>query len=336
MDKSKMNHNKHYTKKLSVEFKKPFCHSLLNENEERSNINNADKETLNLFKGIVKVTQKSLIDKRSPETQSNTINNNFNNIFDFTNCLYNNEEHLDDNQIYLIKIPGKGHKKIISPQATINSRDKKSEKSKSSLELSKEQNLKKSLFNNNIKKHNRLSVNYIYNHNNNSDRKKPKRGSAIGNMTHKNRNNHDFNFFFKLKEKDKIPSKTPYLDKIMSVTNKNLNYKSKTHIHPSKKSANISLIKQNSQEINKIKISKTNNKSEKEKEKSEIIQKSYDDKSEKDKDKKISEKEQDKKKSNNETIKLEKNEIIPHSEKKVKKANIIFNILNKPFVCCLK
>ena len=122
----------------------------------------------------------------------------------------------------------------------------------------------------------------------------------------------------------------------MSVTNKNLNYKSKTHIHPSKKSANISLIKQNSQEINKIKISKTNNKSEKEKEKSEIIQKSYDDKSEKDKDKNIIEKEQDKNKSINETIKLEEEEIIPHSEKKVKKANIIFNVLNKPFFCCLK
>ena len=44
-------------------------------NDKQSSI---DKETLNLFKGIVKVTQRTLKEKKTPETQSNTINNNNN------------------------------------------------------------------------------------------------------------------------------------------------------------------------------------------------------------------------------------------------------------------
>ena len=320
---------------MSLEFKNPFCHSINNEKEEKSNYTNID--TPNLYRVYIKETQNSLKEKKSPETQSNSINNNYN-IFNFTDYLYNKEEHLDDNQKHIIKI--NGNKKLlkennnISPKETFNSKNKKSEKSRSSLELSnlskkilKEQNLKKSLFNKNSNKQ------YFYN-NNNYARRKSKRGSIIGNMTHKNRHsNHDFSFFFKLKEKDKIPSKTPYLDKIWGVTNNSLNFKPKTNIFAAKK--NLTLAKQNSQEIDKSKISKINRINIKNnKEKNEKIQKLCDDKKSENKD--IIEKEQIENNGESITQKLEKIDKMKLSMEKVKKANIILNILNKPFFCCLK
>ena len=67
------------------------------------------------------------------------------------------------------------------------------------MEFSKEQNIKKTLLNKNS---NKFSLNY---NTNNLLKRKQKRRSVIGNMTHKNRNNQNFHFFFKLKEKDKIP-----------------------------------------------------------------------------------------------------------------------------------
>ena len=64
-----------------------------------------EKETLNIFKGIVKLTKRTLNEKQTPETQSNAINNNNNNIFDFTNYLYNKEEHFDKDKLYIINNP---------------------------------------------------------------------------------------------------------------------------------------------------------------------------------------------------------------------------------------
>ena len=100
MDYWSTNHNKKQDRKnLSIEYKKPIFQSENNDNEQKSKNSNINNETLNLFKGIVKVTKKSLKEKKTPETQSNTVNNN-NNIFDFANSVYNNEEHLYDDKIF--------------------------------------------------------------------------------------------------------------------------------------------------------------------------------------------------------------------------------------------
>ena len=163
-------------------------------------------------------------------------------------------------------------------------------------------------------------------------KRKPKRESIIRNMTHKNKNNQNFNFFFKLKEKEKIPSKTPYLDKIWNFSNQ-LNFKPQTNTN-TKKESGLSIMKQNSQEINPIKINNTNIKCEKEK-KDEIIKKAID-KLEKDKNSNIADTKKGEKNGGNTDKKFDKKCTIFLSEEKAKKTNIIFSILNKPFFCCLK
>ena len=317
--------NKEYNKKLSIDTPRSLnlnqSHSENNE-EESWNKSKIDNNTLNLFK--VKINNKrTLKAKKTPETKSNSINN-CNDIFDFTNFLYNREEHLDNNPLNIIKNP-KNPKKIISPTNTLDSRNKKFEKSHTSLELvnlskgiTKEKNIKKSLFK---KNKNRLSI----------INQKPKRVSVIGNMTHKNRYNNDFRFFFKLKEKDKIPSKTPYLDKIWNCTNK-LDFKSKTNIH-TKNNSGITLLKNNTQKINVNKISDTNIEYQKEKkgekEDNNLV------KSENDKKIEIKKKIVEKNEENTTKNIIQKDKVI-FSKEKIKKTNIIFNILNKPFFCCLK
>ena len=340
MDFSPVNHHnkKVYSKHLTIEYKKPLCHSEHNDNELKSKNSNMEKETLNLFKGIVKLTKRTLNEKQTPETQSNTINNNNNNVFDFTNYIYNNEEHLDKDKLCVITNPkiikSWRNEKAISPSPSLKPRKKAFDKSRSSLHLSnlsknisKEKNLKSSLFKNDS---NKLSLNYYGK--NNMTRKKPKRESIMRNMTHKNKNNQNFNFFFKLKEKEKIPSKTPYLDKIWNFSNQ-LNMKPQTNTN-TKKDSRLSIMKQNSQEINTIKISNTNIKSEKEK-KDEMIKKTMD-KLEKDKGDKNAEVKQEEKVEENEIKKTDKKNKIFLSEEKAKKTNFIFSILNKPFFCCLK
>ena len=305
MDYWSTNHNKkQYRKNQSIEYKKPIFQSENNDNEQKSKNSNINNETLNLFKGIVKVTKKSLKEKKTPETQSNTVNNN-NNIFDFANSVYNNEEHLYDDKFFIIKSPKNCNPtksdNVISLSPTLKSKNRIFDK--------------KSLFNKNYKQLSLYCNNYPV-------KAKPRRGSMMGDMTYKNRNKDNFNYFFKLKEKDKIPSKTPYLDKIWNFSNNsNLNPKANTK---SKENTKNPLQKQNSQEIKEIKLSNTNIKNEGDKKK-ELIQKR--------KDKKGNvEKKQGEKIEGYENIR-DKNIF---SEKKERKMNIIFNILNKPFFCCLK
>ena len=305
MDYWSTNHNKKQNRKnLSIEYKKPIFQSENNDNEQKSKNSNINNETLNLFKGIVKVTKKSLKAKKTPETQSNTVNNN-NNIFDFADSVYNNEEHLDDDKFFTIKSPKNNNPtksdNVISLSPTLKSKNRIFDK--------------KSLFNKNYKQLSLYCNNYPV-------KAKPRRGSMMGDMTYKNRNKDNFNYFFKLKEKDKIPSKTPYLDKIWNFSNNsNLNPKANTK---SKENTKNPLQKQNSQEIKEIKLSNTNIKNEGDKKK-ELIQKR--------KDKKGNvEKKQGEKIEGYENIR-DKNIF---SEKKERKMNIIFNILNKPFFCCLK
>ena len=298
------NNKKQCRKNLSIEYKKPIFQSENNDNEQKSKNSNINNETLNLFKGIVKVTKKSLKEKKTPETQSNTVNNN-NNIFDFANSVYNNEEHLYDDKFFTIKSPKNNNPtksdNVISLSPTLKSKNRIFDK--------------KSLFNKNYKQLSLYCNNYPV-------KAKPRRGSMMGDMTYKNRNKDNFNYFFKLKEKDKIPSKTPYLDKSWNFSNNsNLNPKANTK---SKENTKNPLQKQNSQEIKEIKLSNTNIKNEGDKKK-DLIQKQ--------KDKKGNvEKKQGEKIEGYENIR-DKNIF---SEKKERKMNIIFNILNKPFFCCLK
>ena len=87
MDYWPTNHNKKPCRKnLNIGYKKPIFHSVNNDNEQKNNNSNIGKETLNLFKGIVKVTKRSLKEKKTPETQFNIVNNN-NNILDFTHFV---------------------------------------------------------------------------------------------------------------------------------------------------------------------------------------------------------------------------------------------------------
>lgn len=313
------NHNKKsYEKNLSIEYKKPICQTQNNDNEQKSKNSNINNETLNLFKGIVKVTKKSLKEKKTPETQSNTVNNN-NNIFDFANSVYNNEEHLYDDKFFTIKSPKNCNPtksdNVISLSPTLKSKNRIFDK--------------KSLFNKNYKQLSLYCNNYPV-------KAKHRRGSMMGDMTYKNRNKDNFNYFFKLKEKDKIPSKTPYLDKIWNTANK-LNFKHKTNIH-TKQNPGVSLVKRKTQEFNMNRITKINIKSEKEKEKDDESPKKSKDKSEKDKSKDSVDKKQEEKIEENETKVIDKKDKNIFSEEKIKKTNmnIIFNILNKPFFCCLK
>ena len=144
------NHNKKpYKKNLSIEYKIPICHSENNENEQKSKNSNTNKESLYLFNGIVKVTKKSLKEKKNSE-----ILNTNNDIINFTNCLYNNEEHLDDDKSLIIKNPENNNiirnYNNITPSSTLKTKKNILDKSKSSLELSvlskdisKENNIKK-------------------------------------------------------------------------------------------------------------------------------------------------------------------------------------------------
>ena len=326
------NHNKKLIKKnLSIEYKTPIFHSENNDNEQKSKNSNINKDSLNLFKGVVKVTKETLKEKINPEILSNNVNSHNNNhLFDLTNSVYKNEDHLNDDKLYVIKSLKNNRirfNNVITPVSTLKSKNKQLDKSKSSFDMSnasKDQSMKKSLFKKNQK---RFSLNY-----NNSVKRRSKRKSLEGDITHKNRNSNNFNFFFKLKEKDKIPSKTPYLDKIWNASNK-LNIKHKTNIH-SKLNQDMRYKKRNTQEFNVNGINKINIKNYKEKNE-EIIERSKD---EKDKSKDSIEKKQEEKIEENPTKKVDKKNKNIFLEEKINKTNmnVIFNILNKPFFCCLK
>ena len=128
MDYWPTNHNKKPCRKnKSIEYKKPLSQSENNDNEQKSKNSNTDKEILNLFKGNIKVTKKSLKEKKAPEAQYNIVNNN-NNIFDFTNFVYNNEEHLNNDKFYIIKSSKNNnspkYNNAISPSVTLKSKHK--------------------------------------------------------------------------------------------------------------------------------------------------------------------------------------------------------------------
>ena len=150
-------------------------------------------------------------------------------------------------------------------------------------------------------------------------------------------------FFYKLKEKNKRPSKTPYLDKKFSNSSydvtKYVNNKTHGKSVIKKKEFNMPLfskMKSSKIEINHFKTNEN-------KKELNVIKKGSDKKllvnNKKDiniimnNKNTISEKGEKKKYKNNNT----ENKIFLHDKKEGKSScNIIVNILNKPFFCCLK
>ena len=149
-----------------------------NQNNQENN-DDEDKDTINLFKGIVKITRiKSVKDNKIPILKSNNLNK------------------------------GKNISENISPKNSI--RSPKRSRPLKLLNISKGKNsslIKKSIFKKNTNNFSSVIL------------KKNEKGNTVnhkyGDITHKNSSKlHKNNsFFMKLKEKNKIPSKTPYLDK---------------------------------------------------------------------------------------------------------------------------
>jgi len=294
---------------------------------EKSNL---DKETLNLLKGIVKITSVKTNSKNNiPIIKSNSENNK--NIFGFTNYLFNNEEHLNKNLIHTLKNKGNNPSQNSSlsqiKSFTKNfSTDKKSDKSQSSrmiMNFSKERGvhtIKKSLF-----KKNSYTLSGLNLRRKSKSRIKNKFGESSNNNRRFSKN---YSFFLKLKEKEKNPSKTPYLNKkswknLYNFNNHNVNTK---NIHNTKNNSIVSWVEKNhSQNIMNYNIKKNNEKLLNDENKDNNTIKN----NEEDLGGKI------------ETNKFEYNnkENKNYSQNKKgrkSRSNIIINILNKPFFCCFK
>ena len=173
-----------------------------NQNNQENN-DDEDKDTINLFKGIVKITRiKSVKDNKIPILKSNNLNKG-KNISNLIDHLYNNEEHLNNNPIF-----PKNISENISLKNSVRSPKRSRPLKLSNISKGKNSSLiKKSIFKKNTNNFSSVIL------------KKNKKGNTVnhkyGDITHKNSSKlHKNNsFFMKLKEKNKIPSKTPYLDK---------------------------------------------------------------------------------------------------------------------------
>ena len=286
------------------------------ENNDKSNYKqNMDKEALNSFKGIVRL--KSSNKKMSPEQKCYISNN----IFNFTNYLFNEEEHLYKNQIITLKksenaSPHNNH--INSPIESFPfgmdiNKDKKS--------ISPEKEKYNNLTKDNLSKSSSINPRRII-------RRSHIIKNKVGETTHKN----NYSFFFKLKKKDKFPSKTPYLDK--KISNQIYNLKNNNFINANNTIINI----KNNTNLNQNYLNTFHSNQEKN---SSMI--NSDKKSSPDRDNKnhsinnmknIEEEKETKKFED----KHNKNNIIPAKNENVKNkmSNIVYNILNKPFFCCFK
>ena len=316
--KSPKDYKKH--KKLS------HCQFKINDVTPKAGLN-LNKKTLNLFEGITKITNiKTNKQNKSPILKSISIIDK--NIFDLTDSLYNNEEHLNKNQIHILK-NNEDDPSLTSSLSPKKNLTHKNQSSKLIKNLSKEKNIntiKKSLF----KKNSCVFSGINFRRKSNS-RIKNKRFSQ----------NYGFFFKLKLKEKDKIPSNTPYLDKKFWKSSFNLiQYNANNKANKKINELNKAFIEQNQIQINKI-----NNIDENEENKEKNIIKSNLDKNvlsinnniiiNNNKDELIGKKDSNKMDDNN--INNEnKNFSKDKNERKNTNNNTIINILNKPFFCCLK
>ena len=395
MDNSPTNIKKVNSNRLTINYKftKKF-NICCSDNRDKSNEkSNYDQNSVNLFQGIVKLgTIKSTKENNIPFSKSKSINNS-QNIFEFTESIYNDEEHFYKNQILSCKNSENDspHNNIHSPRWS-----KKLEKARSSRDIfgvSKDKNnssCRKLMNKKNSGGLFRMSL-----------KSKSKRYSMIklksGEINNNHKSNNNFSFFFKLKEKDKIPSKTPYLDKkhwnsTYSLNKFELNNKVNNVVPFKKKnSSNCSLVRQSVLSKEKIdeekrdytdifvekndslklpnnanNVNLSDNKKKEENNtnvKNEVFIYKEDSKKNDNNDINKEHEHQNKndndyniKKSDNtnniivkkETIKTdinnnlnniiskENNILIQNKNNNKNKSNIVFNILNKPFFCCLK
>ena len=316
----------------------------LSENDEEQNFKtNFDKDTLNLFKGIVKITHVSHNNKyKAPIIKSNSDINK--NIFSFVNGLYNNEEHLmKTRNDTLKKLETKSSQKLqIKTFSHKLSMDEKCDKSRSSRmipNLSKEKNIspvKKSLF----KKSSCNDIGHDIKRQASSVVGIKNKVGVSSNINNKSPNK--YAFFFKLKEKEKNPSKTPYLDKKFWKSSYNLPKYNNNNVIIKKNNLNIYLADQTQSPKNKSNnIVENGNNKEIIIDKNETNKKLLPDNTNKvdnniiSKNIDIVEKKENIKIDNNNEDSKNKN--WEQNKKEKKKSNgIIINILNKPFFCCLK
>ena len=202
MDNFSSNLNKQKSNKLAKVYKKSkklsHCQFKINDDTQKEGLN-LNKKTSNLFEGITKISSiKTNKQNKTPILKSISVIDK--NIFDLADSLYNNEEHLNKNQIHTLKNneDNPSQNSSISPKQSLTQKNQSSKLIKS---LSKEKN------NNNIKKSLFKKNSYNFSHFN-------FRRKSNGRIRSK-RFSQNYGFFFKLKlkEKDKTPSNTPYLDK---------------------------------------------------------------------------------------------------------------------------
>jgi hypothetical protein len=320
------------------------CNSIKNENKTKKLSINNDS----LFKGkeAINRTQTKKTNK-APVVKHNSANNK--NIFNFVNALYSNEEHLNKNVVNSFKYSEESEHQdnIPSPAKTLHHETSikgSCEKFRSSrliLNLSKEKhnsNLKAPL----LKKN---SCNTF---------------SSFSLKRKSRKNNHSgfskYSFFYKLKEKDKIPSKTPYLDTKFwnssfhlqkydfnentgnrspnkKISNKSLFYKFQSPKHLKKvvdKNNKSKEKKMKNNNNNLDKISSTNNKQ------NDIITLNNIEKEKEKETEKETVKESKKLSNDNNNNNNENKNCLQNKSEKKKSNNIIVNILHKPFFCCLK
>ena len=341
-------------KKKNSNISKNFYKKSKQLNECRSEINvdqninrDFDNKTLNLFKGIVKIKNTSSKKQiKEQNIESNSANNK--NIFQFTNFLYNNEEHLHKNQIHILKNSenNPSQKDILSPIKSFTHKLSINEKylknSKRTIKLSKEKN------ESDIK--NDLFKRSSYNLSGFSLKKKSHKNlstkNKFGNSTNTNHKSHkDYSFFSKLKEKEKNPSKTPYLDTKFWKTSYDVtkfvtnDTNSKSPIH--KRSSKMSLFNKSQSPKKKKNYMDENDNNNKEKifiNKESIKKSLVNDKDDNNAiivNKKDLQKKEIKRHENNDNSN-ESEYCLECKRKGNNISNIIVNILDKPFFCCLK
>ena len=320
------NHNDQNKKTLTTEqetSKNLDRYNPLKYSEQNINI---DKETLNLFKGIVKIT---LVSNKKVNKASiikfNSVNNK--NISDLTNASHNNEEHLNKNIINTSKYSAKNkpHDNILTPKRpfrhsfSIKEKREKFLSSKMINIFSKERDIIQKEFS----KKNSSNNFSIF-----SPKGESKKNSKFGDSGKNHKLTQKYSFFYKLKEKNKIPSKTPYLDKKLWKNSYNLDKydynKDDDNNSPNKKKiANKSLFAPNqSSTYNKNDI------------KNDLDKKLIPDKNKDDNNNAQNIKKEIKPVENNNDNEP-KNYLLNKKHRK-NICNIIVNILNKPFLCCLK
>ena len=276
------------------------------------NNDDSSKNDLNLFKNIVKITRINSLHKDNIPNSKTSSLKNYTKITNFIDNIYNNEEHLTNKQICPIN-----NLENITPNNKIMS-------SKMTCSIKLTTTLKgKSISKNQHKKVERFNHKY-------------------GDINHKHchKYNNNYSFFLKLKEKNKIPSKTPYLDKKARKSAYNLKYSNlkdiENDIQSKADNKNINRIS-NKSFFKEIKLEKNNiNNKVNEEEKNNSILKS---------EKKLVVNKfkdninVDKKETKNldlyNNTKQEKIFRQENGKEKKNSNNIIINVLSRPFFCCL-